>query len=128
WKIKVARGGVERIVHVVDGMREGVRTLDLQSVREALLDVHLQAVIDGIANGLRESRAGESSAVVERIVVSGVEGKSAVKAASKPEVAELEGLGAAAERVVWVGTVLEQTRHQRRLRWIGVHHPQDVRA
>src|SRR5271169_7042951 len=42
----------EGIVDVIDGMRVGIRHLELHAMGNLLLQVHLHAIVNGIANGL----------------------------------------------------------------------------
>src|SRR5260221_4715180 len=86
-EIPVSRGRHKWIVYVVDRMGEGVRSLNLEAVGEALLEVHLQPVISGVANGFVQRAAGSSGrGVYKGIVIDGIERKSPKKIRPKPEV------------------------------------------
>src|SRR6266567_5828668 len=68
----VASRWSERVGGVVNGMRQGVRSLDRKSVGHTLRDVGLQSVVDG------RSRVVEKLRVQKSVIVDGVEGKYAL--------------------------------------------------
>ena len=58
WEVSVVASGYEGVIHVVDGVRIRVGGLELEAVRELLLQVDLHAMVDGIADGFVQQRAG----------------------------------------------------------------------
>jgi hypothetical protein len=81
-KIRVSLGWLQRVVGVADCMRKSVGQLELKSMSQSLLKIHLQTVVKGISDRFIEE--GPKACAVARIESIVVWGSEEVRAQTRP--------------------------------------------